>query len=112
MITEVTIYEKNDKMYCPACKPQGGKRGTFGTSEYDHFCAGCGEDLKEIGEAELHINDIVTVDLYGERLGKVVSLHDPGDGYGLSVEVELDTPWRGGKRYWFEAKEIYKETIA
>lgn len=67
MITEVTIYEKNDKMYCEGCKPKGGKRGTFGTSEYDHFCAGCGEDLKEIGEAQQVWNALQSVPAYVER---------------------------------------------
>ena len=51
---EITIHEQNGKHYCQDCKPHGtSHKGTLVISDYDHFCAGCGEDFKELAiEAE------------------------------------------------------------
>lgn len=55
---EVTVYEQTIngfiKLYCEDCKPTGkSKKGTLRVSGYDHFCSGCGEDFKVIGEQQI-----------------------------------------------------------
>lgn len=49
---ELPVYNTNTngnfKVYCEDCKPAGGQKGTLRTSDYDYFCAGCGESFVEI----------------------------------------------------------------
>jgi hypothetical protein len=85
MTISITVYQQGDFTYCTACKPSGAsKRGTFVTSDYDHFCKGCGHDFQDIAakgqEPQKAVNSesratIMTTNTTGIYVQEYTNLH-------------------------------------